>query len=187
MLRPTDYSAEVWRVLVTGSRDLTDRQAVNAALDLRYRHLPAGNLMVVTHGANRRGADRYASDWADCHDNVINDRHPANWHGPCQPTCKPGHRRPSKSGRPYCPAAGDYRNQEMVDLKPRVVLAFFQSGAPNRGTRDCADRAYWAGLNVVDHPSGAWERPSDRRRLRTMTQDSIDMGLYDLTLPEEKR
>lgn len=150
------------RVLVTGSRDLTDRQAVYKALNQLYWRLEPGTLLVVTHGANRRGADRYASEWADRHENVLNDRHPADWHGPCRPECKPGHRRPSKSGRPFCPAAGDFRNQEMVDLKPRVVLAFFQPGALNKGTKDCADRAYWAGLDVVSYPADAWRRPSSR-------------------------
>lgn len=47
----------------------------------------------------------------------------------------------------YCPMAGLYRNQEMVDLGADVVLAFQRNGS--RGTQDCMDRARRAGLTVV--------------------------------------
>jgi hypothetical protein len=75
------------------------------------------------------------------------ETHHADWHGPCRDTCKPDHRRPNKNGRgDYCPAAGDYRNQLMVDIGADECAAALKHGARNSGTRDCIQRATAAGL-----------------------------------------
>jgi hypothetical protein len=76
------------------------------------------------------------------------ETHEADWGGPCRDTCKPGHRRSGRNGRgDYCPAAGDYRNQVMVDLGADACVAGLKHGARNAGTRDCMRRAAAAGLN----------------------------------------
>lgn len=184
-----EVSEEAFVVLVTGSRDLKDRQAVWAALDRSFEQLPAGRRMVVRHGKARRGADLFVEQWALRHGEA-QDPMPADWEAPCRPSCRPGHRRRDRRGRPYCPAQGDYRNQAMVDKQPvpSECLSFFQPGALNKGTRDCTDRANRAGIHVVAWPEGAWGPRSGRRHLlRQMTQDSIDMGLYDTTAGELER
>lgn len=86
---------------------------------------------------------------SDTHD-WPTEEHPADWTAPCRDTCgKRDHRRPGRGGVEYCPAAGDYRNQEMVDAGADVCLAFFKHGARNAGTADCARRAKAAGITVV--------------------------------------
>lgn len=127
------------RILVTGSRDWTDRDAVYHALNqiceergLNYIPDEHGNTMpdpskvTVVHGACPTGADIIADDWCISAD-FLAERHPADWgtHGK---------------------AAGPIRNQEMVDLGADICLAF-PLGA-SRGTRDCMRRAEAAGIPV---------------------------------------
>jgi hypothetical protein len=57
------------------------------------------------------------------------ERRPADWESPCRPECKPGHRR-TRSGKTFCPAAGNYRNGGMV--QDMVAI-----GAPS-GNGECA-------------------------------------------------
>lgn len=133
------------RILVTGSREWTDAQKVRDHL-LLYS---GGRGTVLVHGDNRRGADRIAAGIAAEWPWVL-EPHPANWIGPCRDTCRPGHRRTRwRDGVEYCPAAGNYRNQDMVDLGADVCIAFFSGGAVNRGTTDCASRAHKAGIRVI--------------------------------------
>jgi coenzyme F420-reducing hydrogenase gamma subunit len=58
-----------------------------------------------------------------------------------------GHRN-VKNGRDYCTAAGNYRNQEMVDAGADICLAFYQPGAACIGTSDCVRRCTRAGITV---------------------------------------
>jgi len=75
---------------------------------------------------------------------------PADWTGPCQPTCPKGHRKTRDSGS-YCPAAGVYRNQYMVDLLVKwgrshgVSVVAFPGGS---GTADMIERCEAADLPV---------------------------------------
>jgi hypothetical protein len=117
-----------FRVLVTGSRDWTDRDLIRAKLLEVYRKHPTALLI---HG-DARGADRLAADiWTRMGGQA--KPYPANW-------------RPS--GR-YNPQAGNVRNDLMVSTMPDLVLAFFQMDASNRGTSDCVKRALAAGLDVT--------------------------------------
>lgn len=138
-------AANAFRVLVTGSRDWRDTQMIRDELAKLMR---PNNFLTVVHGACDRGADLTADLWAREYA-WVNERHPADWVGPCRPGCKPGHRRRNSYGGTYCPSAGHYRNQDMVDLGADVVLAFQRNGS--RGTQDCIDRALAAGLKVVPH------------------------------------
>jgi hypothetical protein len=53
-----------------------------------------------------------------------------------------------RNGTDYCPAAGDYRNQVFVDMRPVVALACLVPGFKCNGTRDCAARAEAARIPV---------------------------------------
>ncbi|MFC4245121.1 DUF2493 domain-containing protein [Gryllotalpicola reticulitermitis] len=102
------------RILVTGSRELTDRELVRAALNAAVRDLrAAGHLgpVVVVHG-DARGADRIARDLARSA-RVADEAHPADWDG---------------LGK----SAGHTRNQAMADCGASVCLAFLRDGAANR-------------------------------------------------------
>jgi hypothetical protein len=143
------------RILVTGSRDWEDVQRIEQAL-LKYHPVDAQGFDLpdekptLVSGACPKGADRIAEIAAKFLGWYI-ERHPAHWLAPCRAECKPGHRRPSPMGGgtdgTFCPSAGHYRNQEMVDLGADVVLAFNRNNS--RGTADCVRRAKAAGLKVI--------------------------------------
>jgi hypothetical protein len=131
------------RVLVTGSRNWTDANAITDQLaayaDKAFKTEVACNLIIV-HGANPGGADHIAAEWASERQraNILGKRanwiwaepHPADW---------------AKHGK----AAGPIRNQEMVDAGADICLAF--PLGESRGTRDCMRRAESAGIPVIAH------------------------------------
>ena len=53
-----------YRVLVTGSRDWYDQQAIWDALATVARELPADRDLLLVHGACPSGADHMAHEWA---------------------------------------------------------------------------------------------------------------------------
>lgn len=145
------------RVLVTGSRALADPAPVEAALRQALADLGPG--LVVVHGNARKGADPIA-DYLARGLGLAVEPHPADWEGPCRPACRPGHRRAARGAGTYCPAAGNYRNQEMVDAGACRCLAFLvaASVSPCSGTRDAIRRAVGAGIpTAVHHPDGRIE------------------------------
>lgn len=101
----------------------------------------------LVHG-DADGADRLfaaiAHEWG-----WVVEGHAADWTGPCRDTCKPGHRRPRRGGGTYCPAAGNYRNDEkLVGGGADKAVAAYKRGAKNSGTSDCVRRARAAGIDV---------------------------------------
>lgn len=151
---------ELW-VLVTGSREWTDRAAIRAALlqvPLRWQIRPGA--VVVRHGAQGiyrtrngtrelvKGADMMADEEATAL-GMRTDPMPADWNGPCRLACHHGPRRRDQAGRDYCQWAGRYRNQAMVDKHPRpaVCLAFPIGKSP--GTRHCMWRAELALIPII--------------------------------------
>ena len=135
------------RILVTGSRDWTDREMIYSDLD-RLWDLASGRLVLV-HGWCPTGADHFADEWGTSRHGVTIERHAALWGAACWPECPPNHRRRNRLRGPgtYCPKAGHYRNQEMVDAGADQVRAYQLNGS--RGTQDCIDRARAAGLTVI--------------------------------------
>lgn len=116
------------RVLVTGSRQWTDRQAVDGALlECWHEALQVGAAgITVVHGACPTGADAMAAAWAFRH-GVEAEGWVAEW---------------ASLGR----AAGPLRNERMVRAGAQVCLAF--PLGRSSGTWDCARRAELAGIEV---------------------------------------
>jgi hypothetical protein len=122
------------RVLITGSREVTDPKPISDALRQAYMDAWANLPMVVVHGDCPTGADRIARDiirremaQGDGPNRLYDEPHPADWDQ-------------------YGKAAGFRRNAEMVSLGADICLAFFQDGAGNKGTTHCADAAEKAGI-----------------------------------------
>ena len=113
-----------FRILVTGSRDWTDSDAIaHALLEARDNAIGADHRCVVVHGG-ARGADLLAHYWA-AKWGWITETHPAT--GDTDPKV---------------------RNQRMVDLGADVCLAFARQWAS--GTGHCARVARRAGIRTVD-------------------------------------
>jgi hypothetical protein len=141
------------RILVTGSRDWTDEVLIaNALLEARERGPMRAGLhrMTLVHGG-AKGADAIAAKWAEKWGWLI-EPHPADWTAPCRDTCRPGHRRRRWDGAEYCPAAGNYRNQDMVDLSADVCLAFIKNNS--NGATHCSELADAAGIQTY-----WWRKP----------------------------
>ncbi|MBT0771365.1 DUF2493 domain-containing protein [Kineosporia sp. J2-2] len=136
------------RVLVTGSRDWSDAEAITLHLEgLRY---VAGRVqrpgLVVVHGACPTGADAIAAAWARAHDVPV-EAHPAQW---------------ATHGR----AAGPLRNRAMVTAGADVCVAFILNGS--RGATGCADLAEAAGIPTyrITRPGRACGRPEESWEIR---------------------
>ena len=128
-----------YRVVVTGSRTWTDRDAIWTSLD----HIAAaarktGIPVIVAHG-NAPGADELADAWVTARKElgwpVEVARYPAEW---------------SRYGK----RAGYKRNVRMLKPGADVVLAFILDGSP--GASMCADLAEAEGI-----PTQRIERSSD--------------------------
>lgn len=126
-------------LLVTGSRNWRDEQTVLDALHQAHDRLvtPGGHPTLLNGGA--AGADLIAKRiWED--KGLPEQTIRANWGADCIPgRCEPGHRRTNGFGS-FCPAAGMYRNEQMVALGPRLCLAFLmpcdKPRCPKRGKHD---------------------------------------------------
>lgn len=166
-LTPSLPAAEPFRLLVTGSRSWSDTARIWGSLSALADQMPACPLVVV-HGNAWQGADFDAGHWARFqrnrgHAEISEEPHDADWNGPCRPECRIGHRRPRRAPGfgSYCPAAGDYRNQEMAESGIHAcfgwIAACSQRGCRNRkphgshGATDCCDRAEEAGI-----PTSRW-------------------------------
>lgn len=155
------------RVIVTGSRDWSDRRAVWGALRGAWQEAAFGPLIVV-HGACPSGADAEAAAWVEMVSGygaqVVAEPWRALW-DLCGPDCADGdgHRVRRRAGdrlhpgdsATYCPTAGPRRNAAMVSVGAAQVLAFLEPRAANRGTRNCIKLARAAGIPVRIYPEGA--------------------------------
>lgn len=124
-------------IVITGSRDwpMAKAHVIWEELEKIYNDLAMdealcdslGHPIVTLHHGEcpYGGADLIASSWASG----------AGWEVKPHPPLK-------QEARYYA-----MRNQEMIDLKPDYVLAFFLEGAGNRGTNMTYDMAKRAGLS----------------------------------------
>lgn len=115
-----------YRILITGSRTWTDRDAVWQALADITSTIPPDREIVVVHGACPTGADAHAHNWALRYGIAV-EQHPANW-------------------RQYGRAAGVRRNAEMVAAGADICLAFIRDAS--RGASHTARLAEAAGIRV---------------------------------------
>ena len=120
----------VKKILVTGSRDFTDKETIRQALIAEYE----GDDLIVIHGA-ARGADSLADALAVSSPIATVVRVPADW-----------------ENRPRW-QAGPLRNEHMLELGPDIVLAFYKNGAGNRGTANCVQQAKDRGIPVKEFTS----------------------------------
>ena len=111
------------RVLVTGSRDWPFPEVIYRAF---AECCAFERDVTLISGACPTGADAIAEELAERRGWNI-ERHPADW---------------QKHGR----AAGPIRNQQMVDSKPDLVLAFILNNS--RGASGTVKMAQKAGLHV---------------------------------------
>lgn len=133
------------RVLVTGDRNYTDRQAVYEELSrLQNETLapdkanPGKNLgdFILIHGS-ARGADTLAADVAQELGWTI-EGYPADW-------------------KQYGRAAGPIRNTQMLESgHPDIVVAFHQHLSESKGTKHMVIIAKKAGIPVWHHEAGRY-------------------------------
>lgn len=97
------------RVLVTGSRDWTDREAILETLKFEFQINFRDRGMILVHGDCPTGADFMANEvWEN--QGLTVEKHPADWNQ-------------------YGKRAGFIRNQEMVDSKPSICYAFIKNNS----------------------------------------------------------
>lgn len=120
------------RVLVCGDRDWDDGPFIWNFLDRLYNKW-GDQLFIICGGA--RGADEYARDWAASQgvDHIVLY---AKWSR-------------------YRGGAGPRRNTKMLELKPRLVVAFHDhldeltKSGNKRGTKDTLDKAKGLGIKTL--------------------------------------
>ena len=115
-----------YRILVTGSRDWTDKATIRHAIFETWQKAGSPKKTVLVSGACPDGADAYAEICGDAFGFTV-EPHPANW---------------KDAGR----RAGPLRNQMMVDLGADVCLAFPRE--ESKGTIDCMKKAEKAKIPV---------------------------------------
>jgi hypothetical protein len=133
------------RVLVTASREWTDVATLERVLT---EIASKWGVFILVQGDNPNGGDAIAKAWAIRNDFPHEDV-PADWDRPCDAAC--AHRPRERGGEPYCPRAGNLRNQVMVDRGAHLCVGFPMPSS--RGTLDCMRRAKAAHIPVsVFHP-----------------------------------
>lgn len=110
------------RILITGSRDWEDKDAILAAL--RHHNPRVNDAPTIVHGACPTGADFLADQLAQEYRACV-ERHPAEW-------------------AVFGKRAGFVRNSAMVELGADICLAFIRNGS--RGATMTADLAEAAGI-----------------------------------------
>ena len=118
------------RVLVCGDRNWTRKDVVWRELDALLKLTDCVNdEFVVIEGACR-GADWFAHEWCEKHQQARLMELPAEW---------------QKHGK----AAGPIRNQQMLDeALPDMILAFHEDIGTSKGTWDMVKRANKARIPV---------------------------------------
>lgn len=113
------------RILVTGSRDWTNRELLYKVLgeltsnDVRH---------ILVHGDCPTGADKMADEWAACQPDIIVEKYRAGW-------------------EVYGRRGGPIRNQYMVSLGADICVAFIKN--KSRGATGTANLAEDRGIKVV--------------------------------------
>lgn len=136
-------------LLVTGPRTWWDMMRIEWELWDRF-----DKATWLVHGGCPGSPDVYADAlwrrWGGKEPIVL----PADWNGPCRSLCNHGN-RPVRWGREYCPRAGYYRNEAMVDrlvdirASSGVTVNVAQFLTPeSKGAVHCGTYATTRGLTV---------------------------------------
>ena len=113
------------KIVITGSRDFSDRKFLFTYLD-RFHSLHSISHLIQ---GGARGVDSLSREWAIAR-NVRWSEYLADW-------------------RMYGKFAGHLRNQQMINQSPDAVIAFFSDPKnPSSGTSDCVARAKLAAIPV---------------------------------------
>ena len=115
----------VYRILITGGRDWTDKATLRHAIFNTWQHAGSPKETVLIVGG-ARGADTYAELCGEAFGFTI-ERYDADW---------------ATAGR----GAGPQRNQRIVNSGADICLAFLMEGS--KGTADCIKRANKAKIPV---------------------------------------
>jgi len=115
-----------YRILVTGSRNWTDKPTIRHAIFQTWQNAGSPRDTILVSGNAKRGADRYAEICGDGFGFEV-ERIPANW---------------DEEGK----SAGPKRNQRMVNLGADICLAFPLEDSI--GTIDCIKKAKKAKIPV---------------------------------------
>lgn len=136
--------AEPFRLLVTASRSWHQPRDIWEALEECHRYAKSqGRNLLIVHG-DADGGDQIAKLFGQVVPGAYEEGHPADWDGRCGPQCKPGHRRTRRDGTTYCPAAGMYRNEDMVKAGADRAAAFIRNRS--HGASGCARLAERASI-----------------------------------------
>jgi hypothetical protein len=140
-----------FRLLGTGSRQHTDLAKIHSVLDAILE--AAGEPFTLIEGG-APGADSIMRYWAEGMREqgreVAVKTVEARWRDACRASCTPGHRRRHVSGWEYCPAAGNYRNEEMCQGGADLCVGF--PLGRSAGTYDCLDRALKYRIPIITFP-----------------------------------
>lgn len=103
------------KIIVFGSRTLTDIRPIRAILTDLHAHRRGGEGFTVIHGG-AKGADQLAGEAARGLEWAQTRSYPAEWRVHAEGWC-PGPRCSDRGdvGTPMCKSAGPRRNQEMID------------------------------------------------------------------------
>lgn len=122
------------RIMMTGSRDWTDKRSIAAALKRAIKFIGKDPKiqpfeLTLVHG-DASGADRLTARIAEEYFGMFTEAHPADWsvHNKSCPTKEPSNGSCWK-GRASCKRAGFRRNQEMIDSGAQLLLAFVKDNS----------------------------------------------------------
>lgn len=127
-----------YRLLITGSRTWTDREAIARALDKAVVNPHQWKVILVHGGA--RGVDTMAAELAKEHGWSV-EKHNAHWYEH-DDKCPGWH-----EGERICKRAGHRRNEHMVSLGADLCLAFIKD--QSTGATGCAKAAEAANIPVI--------------------------------------
>lgn len=129
----------MYRVLVTGARDLPEAETVWLPLWILLHQKQS---IIVSHGANPAGADLYAHEWFELPEQTFNRKRRAHERKVEYLAIEDPH-PPDYNKGSYAP---NIRNQDMVNLEPSAVFAF--PTPKSQGTLDAMARAWVRDIDV---------------------------------------
>ena len=127
-----------YRIIVAGSRTITDKEAIHEYLSYHLRNFPREDILIIHGGA--KGPDLIAEDWAK-KEGVEYLAVPAIWDDLTDP-CILKH---SKVTGYYNALAGNKRNIKMAEMGTHLVAIW---DGESSGTRDMINQARKNSLGV---------------------------------------